>query len=205
VIDELLVPEGARVPVGTALAIVRAPEPTAVGANPATVEAPTESRPSEPESTLAAAPAAAAAGAAPPLRAPVTRAAPPPPHRIRGDHRGHASPVARRAAANLGVDLAAVVGTGPDGAIRKADVERAAVASKSPAAAPIEAPPVVPAETAPVPAPRAATAGDRQALMREAIGALMARSKREIPHYYLQLEIDFSKSLDWLHADNLKR
>jgi len=205
VIDELLVPEGARVPVGTALAIVRAPEPTAVGANPATVEAPTESRPSEPESTLAAAPAAAAAGAAPPLRAPVTRAAPPPPHRIRGDHRGHASPVARRAASNLGVDLAAVVGTGPDGAIRKADVERAAVASRSPVAAPIEAPPVVPAETAPVQAPRATTAGDRQALMREAIGALMARSKREIPHYYLQLEIDFSKSLDWLHADNLKR
>jgi len=137
VIDELLVPEGARVPVGTALAIVRAPEPTAVGAKPATVEAPTESRPSEPESTLAAAPAAAAAGAAPPLRAPVTRAAPPPPHRIRGDHRGHASPVARRAASNLGVDLAAVVGTGPDGAIRKADVERAAVASRSPVAAPI--------------------------------------------------------------------
>jgi len=41
--------------------------------------------------------------------------------------------------------------------------------------------------------------------MREAIGALMARSKREIPHYYLQLEIDMSRSLEWLHEANLAR
>lgn len=38
--------------------------------------------------------------------------------------------------------------------------------------------------------------------MRQAIGALMARSKREIPHYYLQTTIDFSACLDWLHARN---
>ena len=41
--------------------------------------------------------------------------------------------------------------------------------------------------------------------MREAIGALMARSKREIPHYYLELQIDISKALDWLHEENLRR
>ena len=41
--------------------------------------------------------------------------------------------------------------------------------------------------------------------MREAIAALMARSKREIPHYYLELEIDMSRPLDWLHEENLKR
>ena len=41
--------------------------------------------------------------------------------------------------------------------------------------------------------------------MREAIGALMARSKREIPHYYLQLEIDMSRALEWLHEANLDR
>ncbi len=41
--------------------------------------------------------------------------------------------------------------------------------------------------------------------MREAIGALMARSKREIPHYYLQLEIDMSRALAWLHEANLAR
>lgn len=41
--------------------------------------------------------------------------------------------------------------------------------------------------------------------MRAAIGALMARSKREIPHYYLQLEIDMARALDWLHEANLTR
>ena len=41
--------------------------------------------------------------------------------------------------------------------------------------------------------------------MRAAIGALMARSKREIPHYYLQLEIDMARALDWLHEANLAR
>ena len=41
--------------------------------------------------------------------------------------------------------------------------------------------------------------------MREAIGALMARSKREIPHYYLQLEIDMCRAIGWLRDANLER
>ena len=41
--------------------------------------------------------------------------------------------------------------------------------------------------------------------MRQAIAAAMARSKREIPHYYLSLPIDFGRSLDWLTAENARR
>lgn len=41
--------------------------------------------------------------------------------------------------------------------------------------------------------------------MRDAIAKAMARSKREIPHYYLGLEIDFSRAQEWLTAENLKR
>ena len=41
--------------------------------------------------------------------------------------------------------------------------------------------------------------------MRQAIGALMARSKREIPHYYLQTQIDMSRALEWLQEENLRR
>jgi pyruvate dehydrogenase E2 component (dihydrolipoamide acetyltransferase) len=41
--------------------------------------------------------------------------------------------------------------------------------------------------------------------MRAAIGALMARSKREIPHYYLQQAIDMSRAIEWLHETNLQR
>ena len=41
--------------------------------------------------------------------------------------------------------------------------------------------------------------------MREAIAALMARSKKEIPHYYLQATIDMERSLSWLEGMNAKR
>jgi pyruvate dehydrogenase E2 component (dihydrolipoamide acetyltransferase) len=41
--------------------------------------------------------------------------------------------------------------------------------------------------------------------MRRAIAAAMARSKREIPHYYLGTSIDMSNTLAWLQAENLKR
>jgi pyruvate dehydrogenase E2 component (dihydrolipoamide acetyltransferase) len=108
------------------------------------------------------------------------------------------SPLARREAEQLGVDLGAVVGSGPDGAIAKADVERAAGAPAAPAAPPAPKPP-------PTQPPPAAAPADRQAAMRAAIGALMARSKREIPHYYLQLEIDMARALEWLHEANLAR
>ena len=41
--------------------------------------------------------------------------------------------------------------------------------------------------------------------MRHAIGALMARSKREIPHYYLATTIDLGPSMDWLAGTNVAR
>ena len=51
----------------------------------------------------------------------------------------------------------------------------------------------------------AITPADRHAAMRKAIAAAMARSKREIPHYYLGTHIDMSRALAWLQAENLKR
>lgn len=41
--------------------------------------------------------------------------------------------------------------------------------------------------------------------MRKVIAAAMARSKREIPHYYLGTHIDMSRAMEWLQAENLKR
>jgi pyruvate dehydrogenase E2 component (dihydrolipoamide acetyltransferase) len=46
---------------------------------------------------------------------------------------------------------------------------------------------------------------DRQARMRQVIAAAMARSKREIPHYYLSTTIDMSRAMTWLAQENLKR
>ena len=46
---------------------------------------------------------------------------------------------------------------------------------------------------------------EKQVAMRHAIAAAMARSKREIPHYYLGTQIDMSRAMAWLQAENLRR
>lgn len=105
----------------------------------------------------------------------------PPRHRV--------SPLAKKLAAARGIDLTAVRGTGPGGAVTREDVERAAAPKPDakPAAAAREE-------------PAAAVAG-----MRRAIAAAMARSNREIPHYYLETQIDMHRTLEWLKNENLRR
>jgi pyruvate dehydrogenase E2 component (dihydrolipoamide acetyltransferase) len=98
------------------------------------------------------------------------------------------SPLARKRAQEVGVDLSTITGTGVDGSITIADVERSAESAK-----------------APTPAVAPAAKGLDLAAMRRVIGAAMARSKREIPHYYLSTTIDMRRSLDWLAAENAKR
>ncbi|RME56042.1 MAG: 2-oxo acid dehydrogenase subunit E2, partial [Caldilineae bacterium] len=66
-----------------------------------------------------------------------------------------------------------------------------------------------PAQPAPPPKPvqptRKERAADFQASMRQAIARAMARSNRDIPHYYLQTRIDMTRALAWLEAENEKR
>ena len=102
------------------------------------------------------------------------------------------SPAARRLAQSLGVDLDAVSGTGPQGAVTINDVEHAAAASppsRSPTSPPVAKP----------------AAADRATQMRKSIAAAMSRSKREIPHYYLAEEVMLEKSLSWLTTRNAQR
>ncbi|HTY32153.1 dihydrolipoamide acetyltransferase family protein [Mycobacterium sp.] len=112
-------------------------------------------------------------------------------------HRRWVSPAARRLAQSLHVDLDAVSGTGPQGAVTISDVEHAAASLEHAAA------------TAAKPATEAAPAktkpADRAALMRKSIAAAMSRSKREIPHYYLADEIVLENALTWLTTRNAQR
>jgi len=110
---------------------------------------------------------------------------------IRATGRTRSSPFARRQAAELGIDLGTVRGTGPCGAVVEEDVRRAARKGA--------AGPAPPSPTA------AVSAVDRQAALRRSIGNLMARSKREIPHYYLSTTIDLSSATQWLAHVNLER
>lgn len=116
------------------------------------------------------------------------------------------TPRARRLAQERGVDPEGVTGTGPDGTITGDDVARTAApgepaeAAPTPAPTPAEPPPV----TAPTP-PRAKPSEERYAAMRRAIAAAMAKSKREIPHYYLGHHVDMEAALAWLEERNLER
>ena len=178
VMGELLVQPGQTVPVGTLLATI---DNGADGAGEGATAAPTGIQAEQP----------------PPAAAPVAAESAPEPAAA---SRIASSPSARQLARELGIDLATVTGTGPHGAIGRGDVEAAArAAGRLPApdepVAPVSAP-SPPAE----PAPSAAAAA-----MRKAIAAAVSRSNREIPHYYLETEIDLSKPLQWLEEENRKR
>ncbi|HEX6420285.1 MAG TPA: dihydrolipoamide acetyltransferase family protein [Acidimicrobiales bacterium] len=201
VVEALLVEPGTEAPVGAPLArIAAAPAgeapaedaPAAGGAaapprkraarprKPAAKPREPAAKPRKP----AARPRRAAAGS----RAPAATA----PRPATGAGRVRASPLARRRAAERGIDLPAVAGSGPGGAVVAADLER------EPAAGSQAAAPVAPA------APPAAR-GDRQAAMRHAIATLMARSAREIPHYHLATTIDMAAAVRWLADANERR
>lgn len=125
--------------------------------------------------------------------------------------RVRSSPRARRLAAELGVNLADVGGTGPGGAVTEADLRRAAEAV-APASAPLSVPEPGAASAAAHGAPTTdrrttttAEAAERVASLRRAVGALMARSKRELPHYYLSTTIDLAAAMDWMQRVNADR
>ncbi|WP_096670421.1 dihydrolipoamide acetyltransferase family protein [Polaromonas sp. AET17H-212] len=135
----------------------------------------------------AAAPAEAPAPAAGPLTAaaalpqPVTPPVPEAPSTTMAA-RHPVSPAARRRAKQLGLDPDTMRGSGPQGAVTLADIEAAAAGRVAPAVA--------------------ASAPDRQKVMRQAIAAAMSRSKREIPHYYLSDTIPMTAALAWLQQRN---
>jgi pyruvate dehydrogenase E2 component (dihydrolipoamide acetyltransferase) len=178
-IDQILVDVNAKVPVGTPLARIR----TEGALGPVT------------------APLPGAAPIAPPTRAPITAPGPPPTAAPKlpgepippppmvgpaGAGRLRVTPAARRLAGAHGIDIARIAGTGPAGAIVFADVERHLAA--------------------PAPRPEARRAiGLNLDAMRTAIAAAMARSKREIPHYYLEHQVDMSQSEAWLSRTNTVR
>ena len=117
----------------------------------------------------------------PPAIQPVITTTPPTPAR-ETQPRIRSSPAAKKLAAEMNIPLASIAGTGPGGRIQREDVERAAASKQAPSAK-----------------------DDRISRMRRTIAAAMARSKREIPHYYLSTEIDMAAVTTWLAEENVKR
>ncbi|WP_437841537.1 dihydrolipoamide acetyltransferase family protein [Sorangium sp. So ce1153] len=177
-IERLLVEPGQKVPVGTPLAVIRAEREAAASAPPPV------------------APAAPAPPPPPPAAAGAPHEAAPPPAALAQGPR--VSPRARRRAQELGVDLARVQGTGPDGAVEAVDVERAAASAAQEEQ-----------EAAAAATKKAAMADaikkEAAARMRRAIAASMARSKREAPHFYLGTTIDVGAAMSWIERENAAR
>ena len=166
VIERFLVQPGEKVPVGTVLAIIQEEgKPSVAGAPPISVVRPTVPTPATPR-----VPAPAISG----LRAPSEIIS----SRLR------ISPAAKKLAADVGIDPASIIGTGPGGRVTLEDIQRTQAKGAQAAAG---------------------VALDRASRMRQVIAAAMARSKREIPHYYLSTTIDMSRALTWLAQENLKR
>ena len=189
-ITEILVQEGDKALIGSVLAVLDGDEASA---------APATSTPASAQAAPVATPAAAALA---PTAAPCCSS---------DGSRIKSSPLARKVASDLGVDLSTLTGSGPGGRIVRADV--VAKGSAAPAksteasaaaglAAAIKARSSAPAAAAPAaPAPAAApqallpTAkeGDTRielSSMRKVIASRLLTSKQTIPHFYLHVEAD---------------
>ncbi len=202
VLRKIFVQPGQTVPVGALIGVIADPEEAI-----------------DDVIAAAAAEGAAAGEATPEEAAPPAEEAPPPEDPTpasspvtQGDERLKVSPVARRIAAERGLDLATVPGSGPGGRIIKADVEAAlaAPADSLPTAATRTAEPRT-VETADVatPAPAATVTPTAPPLedrveeaspMRKAIARRLVQSLGPVPHFFLTSEIDMGRALE-LRAD----
>ena len=183
VVGKILVAEGTDgVKVGTVIALIQGEDEAAAPAAP-----------------KAAAPAPAAqplAAPAPVVQKDIPSTDSGQTDQMKGD-RVLASPLAKRLAEQLGVDINSLTGTGPNGRIVKADVE--AAASGAPAsAAPAAAAPAVAAPSAPAaPAPAPVQLGDiatpheviKLSGMRKTIARRLTESKQQVPHIYLTVDV----------------
>jgi pyruvate dehydrogenase E2 component (dihydrolipoamide acetyltransferase) len=211
-LTEIYVEEGGKVNVGDKIAFIRgdeeaapkekegpakekqkeAPKPAAAGKEEKKPETEKKQRPAETEKP--APPETEQEETAPPTAAEATRKqaepkkpaekAKPTKETIgRGEEsRVKASPVARRVAAEFGVELAGVKGTGPEGRVTESDV-RAAAKTK-----------VAPATPAPPSAAPALKSGEGVRInlsgMRRVIAERLVASKAPVPHFYLNIDID---------------
>lgn len=191
---QTLVEEGETVPIGTAIA--------AVGQEGEKIEDQQEEVVAEvSEESVAAAEAAASEDSPADVAASskdepaqqqpreVEQTPSPAPDRAPGE-RLRASPIVKRLAAEHGIDLSAVQGTGPGGRIVKEDLKPYLTGAR-PAPSPAEAAPAAPAPSGPRPTgvPR------EMSTIRQRTGQRMKESKDVIPHFYVSSEIEMGSAM----------
>jgi pyruvate dehydrogenase E2 component (dihydrolipoamide acetyltransferase) len=195
VLEQQLVSEGTIVPIGQPVAVIG----DGSGASASKPAAPAAV--AEPVAVPAAAPAAAPAEAAVPPAAPAPPAAPSEPavasavSPVGGKLR--TSPLARKVARDHGIDLASVVGTGPQGRIVRADVE--AVIANGPESAPTASAPqaVAPQAAAPQATAVPFSAEDEEVAVGKIrlVAARRLTESQAVPHFFLTSVVDVERLL----------
>lgn len=184
VLSKILVPEGEKAAVGAVIAILASEGEEVSDEAPAQKESPSKSDPpAAPQSEES-------------KSEPAPQASSPTSVTTDSGQRIKISPLARKIAAEKGVDIAALTGSGPGGRILKKDVENAKgggqqTAQKSPSSP--SAASSAPAPAAKAVAPAAATGDDKRielSTMRKIIAERLMTSKVTIPHFYLHVEVD---------------
>jgi pyruvate dehydrogenase E2 component (dihydrolipoyllysine-residue acetyltransferase) len=189
VLGKILVAEGAEgVPVNQAIALLleEGEDKSALAGFEAATPKPAAPPPEPTPQPAAAAPAAVAPAApAPPPPQPAV-----PPQAGNGRERIFASPLAKRMASQVGLDLAAITGSGPHGRIIKIDVEKALKGPRPTAPKPgISAPPVAipPTSVEPTLIPHTT--------MRKVIAERLTAADRDIPQFYLTVDCEIDELL----------
>jgi pyruvate dehydrogenase E2 component (dihydrolipoamide acetyltransferase) len=193
-IRKLIAQEGDTIPIGAIIAVIGSPDEDisalvegAAGGRAGT-PAPAATPPTPAPSAPARTPPAPARTTSAPARA--TRAPAPQPEGAPEEGRGlRASPLALRMAADAGIDVGTLQGTGPQGRIIKRDIEAALEQAKAPAAA--AAPPAPPA-------------GEVQEVelssMRRTIAKRLVQSKAPVPHFYLTVDVRMERAWEAYQA-----
>ncbi|MGK0186713.1 MAG: pyruvate dehydrogenase E2 component (dihydrolipoamide acetyltransferase) [Verrucomicrobiales bacterium] len=184
VLYKIFVQEGDKVPLGQRLGVLleegeSAPSASELAAMPGMRAAPAAA-PAKTDGTGSAATAATA----------TTQ----PEAAVDSSVRVKASPLARKIASQKGISLTSVQGTGPGGRIVRADVEMLSSSTTAAQSSASSAPPAASAAPAPAPLIRATAAeGDKRIPltgMRSIIAERLLASKTQIPHFYLNIEVD---------------
>ncbi len=187
VLGKILVQDGTQnVKVNDPIAVLVQPGEAAPAAAPAKTEAPKAEAPK----AATPAPVQQATAAPPPVAPPAPAAAPAPNGHAQAD-RVFVSPLARRMALQAGIDLSRVHGTGPQGRIVRADIEKLQ-------SAPASSPPAAPAPTAPR-TPGAPITAPHQKLplnnVRRITARRLAEAKQSIPHFYVSIDVELDALL----------